>query len=94
MDAAVHVAGRALVVVENGVDDRAGLRTRAAMAHIDGHVIAGLGFPLLGESRVDILVKLARRVVAHIEQGDLGAFGGTRDREETCHDCDSERFHP
>ena len=50
------------------VDDGAGLLARAAVALLDGHVLAGLGLPVLGKRLVELHIQLARRVVRHIEQ--------------------------
>ena len=41
------------------------------VALLDGHVLAGLGFPGLGKSGVDVDVELARGVVGHIEQAQI-----------------------
>ena len=46
------------------VDHRARLLARAAVRLLDGHGVAGLGLPVLGERGVEVLVQLARRVVA------------------------------
>ena len=50
------------------VDDGAGLLARSAVALLDGHVLAGLGLPVLGKGLVELHVQLAGGVVRHIEQ--------------------------
>jgi hypothetical protein len=58
------------------VDDRTRLLAGAAVRLLDGDVVAGLGLPLAREGLVEVLVQLARRVVGHVQQGDVGGEGG------------------
>ena len=53
------------------VDDRARLLARAAVRLLDRDVVARLGFPVLGEGRVVLLVQLACRIVGHVQQRHL-----------------------
>ena len=81
------------------VDHRAGLRARTAMAVGDGDIVA-LGFLLCGKSLVDLLVQSARRVIADIQQLDIGSqsrVSGKTSRGRGKHsDCGQKRenaFH-
>jgi hypothetical protein len=58
------------------VDDGTRLLAGAAMRLLDGDVVARLGFPLAREGLVEILVQLARRIVGHVQQGDVRGQGG------------------
>ena len=51
-------------------DDRAGLRRRAAVRHLDTHLLSRLRLPVAAEGRVDFRVQLARRVVGDVAQRD------------------------
>ena len=53
------------------VDHGTRLLARAAVRLLDGHLLAGLRQPALGEGFVDRLVQLAGRVVRDVEQRDL-----------------------
>jgi len=57
------------------VDHCLGLLARAAVALLDGDVVAGGLVPVLREGRVELLVELARRIVGDIEQGLVGGAG-------------------
>ena len=50
------------------VDDGACLLARAAVALLDGNVLAGLGLPVLGKGLVELHVQLAGGVVRDVEQ--------------------------
>jgi hypothetical protein len=52
------------------VDHRAGLLARAAVALVDGQGLADLVLPVLGVGGVDVLVELARRIIADVQQGE------------------------
>ncbi len=53
------------------INHRTRLLAGAAVGLLDADGVAGLGLPLFGEGRVEILVQLARRIVRDIEQRDL-----------------------
>ena len=53
------------------VDHRQRLLARAAVALVDGHVLAGLALPIGGEDGVVGLVELTRRIVADVQQCHL-----------------------
>ena len=55
------------------------------MRLLDRDRLAGLRLPVRRERLVELLVQLARRVVRHVEQGDL------RVRRFGAQDADSER---
>ncbi len=50
------------------VDHRTGLLARSAVALVDGQVLADLVLPVLGVGGVDVLVELAGRIVADVQQ--------------------------
>jgi hypothetical protein len=50
------------------IDDTTGLFAGAAMALFDGHVLAGLGFPMFGKRGIELGIKFSGRVVRHIKQ--------------------------
>jgi hypothetical protein len=54
------------------VDHRARLLAGAAVRLADRHDLAGPGLPLLRERGVELLVELARRVIADVEQRGVG----------------------
>ena len=56
------------------VDDRAGLLARSAMRLLDRDCLAGLRLPVFGESLVEILIQLPRRIVGNIQQRHLAAL--------------------
>ena len=60
------------------VDHRARLLARAAVRLVDRDVLAGLLLPAALERRIDLLVELARDVVADVEQRRAGGLGGER----------------
>ena len=64
------------------VDHRARLLARAAVRGADGDLLAGAGLPLLGEGVVQRTIELARGIVRHVGEHDLGrglrARGGGR----------------
>jgi hypothetical protein len=49
---------------------------------LDGDVVAGLGLPLAREGLVEVLVQLARRIVGHVQQGNIGSEGGGLGEEQ------------
>ena len=54
------------------VDHRLRLLARAAMALVDGDVVAGLALPVRSKDLIVVFIQLARRVVADIEQVQIG----------------------
>jgi hypothetical protein len=54
------------------VDHRARLLARAAVRLADRDRLAGLGLPLLRERGVELLIQLAGRVVADVEERGVG----------------------
>ena len=52
------------------IDHGPRLLAGAAMAHLDGDGLPGVGFPLGGEGRVDCFVELACRIIGYVEQLD------------------------
>ena len=57
------------------VDHGAGLLARAAVRLLDGHGLAGLRLPVLGEGLVELLVQLTGRIVGHVQQRRVGGRG-------------------
>ncbi|MOA12127.1 hypothetical protein D3C78_1320970 [compost metagenome] len=53
----------------------ASLLAGATVRLANHHIIASLGFPLLGEGAVICLEQLAGRIVGDVEQTDLGGIG-------------------
>lgn len=52
-------------------DHGAGLRTRTVMRHQDGYVFARLLLPVGGKERIDVAIKLAGRIVGHVQNRRL-----------------------
>ena len=66
------------------IHDGARLFAGAAVGLFDGEGVAGLFLPMFGEGGVELGVKLARRVVGDVEQGDVlrGCAGHEQQRRE------------
>ncbi len=62
------------------VDHGAGLLSGAAVRLLDGDGVASLGLPVGGEGGVVIDVKLAGRVVGHVEELDILGHGRAGER--------------
>jgi len=72
--------------------DGAGLGARSAVRLLDGHRLAGLGFPVGGEGLVIGLVELTRRIVGHVEDGGVGERETERAELDRCGDQCAEQF--
>ena len=60
----------------DAVDDGARLLAGAAVRCADLDVVAGLGLVILGKSGIVFLVKLAGRVIGHVQQRHFRRVGG------------------